>query len=246
MVNSVAPGALGVNIAGVVAGEARAARPTFDADASVETKTDSVTLSKAPLVSARESVREALRQVELARDLARDAHALVATAQNAARGEISQADLDAALAAYERKFALARADGGALIAGQDVVVQAEPGAAALVIGGADLELAADPAETAVIQVSRGASVAEESLSEAAQRTLDRLQAVTARLGESAKALAAHEQFLGAAEAALGARGDLNADSARLLALQVRQGLEQSPGVAIANVEPQSVLALFRV
>jgi hypothetical protein len=126
------------------------------------------------------------------------------------------------------------------------VVQAEPGAGVLVIGGADMALAAEPAESAVIQVSRGAKAGDARLAEAAQASLERLQAVGGRLAESAKALGAHEQFLGVAETALGARSDLNADSARLLALQVRQGLEQSPGVAIANVEPQSVLALFRV
>lgn len=244
MVNSVAPGALGVNISGVVAGEARATREGVVADANTA-KADSVMVSKAPLVSARESVLEALRQVELARDLARDAHALAVTAQNAARGEASQADLDAAVTVYARKFEVARAEGGVLIAGQDVVVQAEPGAAALVIGGADMGLAADPADTAVIQVSQGVAAEDPKLAEAAQASLERLQAVLGRLSESAKALSAHHQFLGAAEAALGARADLSADSARLLALQVRQGLEQSPGVAIANFEPQSVLALFR-
>ena len=37
----------------------------------------------------------------------------------------------------------------------------------------------------------------------------------------------------------------DADSARLMALQVRQGLESVGTAAIANVEPQAVLSLFR-
>ena len=65
-----------------------------------------------------------------------------------------------------------------------------------------------------------------------------------RLLDSVRALEAHQGFLGAAEAA-NVRGDLDADTARLLALQVRQGLEKTGGVAIANAEPQAVLALFK-
>jgi hypothetical protein len=41
------------------------------------------------------------------------------------------------------------------------------------------------------------------------------------------------------------RTDLDADGARLMALQVRQGLEAAGAGAIANVEPQAVLSLFR-
>jgi hypothetical protein len=41
------------------------------------------------------------------------------------------------------------------------------------------------------------------------------------------------------------RRDLDTDAARLLALQVRQGLEKTGASPIANVEPQAVLTLFR-
>ena len=61
-----------------------------------------------------------------------------------------------------------------------------------------------------------------------------------------RGLEAHQGFLGAAENSVaGVRRDLDADSARLLALQVRQGLEGAGPSPIANVEPQAVLALFR-
>ncbi|MEJ0059510.1 MAG: hypothetical protein WDM79_08050 [Terricaulis sp.] len=68
-----------------------------------------------------------------------------------------------------------------------------------------------------------------------------------RLSEALRALEAHQGFLGAAQGAANAnvRTDLDADAARLLALQVRQGLDAAGGAAIANVEPQAVLALFR-
>jgi len=246
MVNSVAPGALGVNPSSVFAADQRHARVGAGVEALDDAvKSDSVSLTRAPLTNARESVREALRQVDLARELARDAQTLLVTAQSAARGEASQSDLDEALAGYARKVDVARADGGVLLAGEDVAVQAEPGAGALVIGGADLQIKANPSDGGIIQLSLSAKADDASTVGAVQASLDRLQAVVGRLSESGKALEAHDRLLGAAETAIGVRGDLNADSARLMALQVRQGLEQAPGVSIANAEPQSVLALFR-
>jgi hypothetical protein len=43
----------------------------------------------------------------------------------------------------------------------------------------------------------------------------------------------------------GVQTDLDAEGARLLALQVRQGLSQSNATSIVNVEPGAVLSLFR-
>ena len=65
-----------------------------------------------------------------------------------------------------------------------------------------------------------------------------------RLLDSARALEAHQGFLNAAAGASGVRHELDTDGARLLALQVRQGLEGT-GAPIADVEPQAVLSLFR-
>jgi hypothetical protein len=73
--------------------------------------------------------------------------------------------------------------------------------------------------------------------------MENLQEAMGRLVDSARSLEAHQGFLGAAEA--GARGDFDADGARLLALQIRQGLEAAGGMNIANAEPQAVLSLFR-
>jgi hypothetical protein len=73
--------------------------------------------------------------------------------------------------------------------------------------------------------------------------MENLHDAMSRLVDAARALEAHQGFLGAAEA--GARGDFDADGARLLALQVRQGLEAVGGAPIANAEPQAVLSLFR-
>jgi hypothetical protein len=107
------------------------------------------------------------------------------------------------------------------------------------IPGVDLRLGGS-----VIQLSADASAGDEGLALAAQKSMENLQAAMGRLVDSARTLEAHQGFLGAAEA--GARGDYDADGARLLALQVRQGLDAVGGAPIANAEPQAVLSLFRV
>jgi hypothetical protein len=68
-----------------------------------------------------------------------------------------------------------------------------------------------------------------------------------RLLDAAYSLEAHQGFLSAAAGATASvRHDLDADGARLLALQARQGLQALSGATpIANAEPQAVLSLFR-
>jgi hypothetical protein len=124
-----------------------------------------------------------------------------------------------------------------VLAGQDVGVQAEPGAPETTIAGVDLRLGGDTL------LAPADANADEATLQAAQKSMENLQEAMGRLVDSARALEAHQGFLGAAEA--GARGDFDADGARLLALQVRQGLEAAGGVSIANAEPQAVLSLFR-
>jgi len=109
----------------------------------------------------------------------------------------------------------------------------------------DLRLKSEPGVTDVIGVSLEAQLDDAGLGQAVQRSLDTLQDSMNRLIDSARALEAHQGFLGAAEGAMGVRNDLDAESARLLALQVRQGLQSLGGASIANAEPQAVLTLFR-
>jgi hypothetical protein len=126
-------------------------------------------------------------------------------------------------------------------------VQAEPGASPITVAGANLQLKAAPTADDVIQVASNASISDRgALSQAAQSSLDQLQSVVDRFNDANRALQAHQGFLNAAQgAATTPASDLNADSARLLALQVRQGLQSAGAGAIANVEPQAVLALFK-
>jgi hypothetical protein len=171
---------------------------------------------------------------------------LVKTQELARSGADAQGELDAALTAFINRLDAAVAQGARLLTGEDIQVQAEPGAAPVTISGVDLHIKEAPSAKDVISVPAGARVDDAELPQTAQRSLEALQTSMGRLMESARALEAHQGFLSAAQsAAAGVRHDLDVDGARLLALQVRQGLEAVGGAPIANVEPQAVLALFR-
>jgi hypothetical protein len=206
---------------------------------------DRVELSAGSLAAARDSVREGIAHVQEALALGHEAMSLLLKAQSAARGEVSQDDLDATLKAYSDRLEAALARGTRLVTGADVTVQAEPGTAPVVIPGVDLRLKAEPGADDVISVAANTSVDDPALAQASQRSLERLQEAMGRLLESMRSLEAHQGFLGAVETAAGVRRDVDTDGARLLALQVRQGLEAAGASAIANVEPQAVLTLFR-
>jgi hypothetical protein len=237
MVTSIVPGTAGAGALGV---DNRYQRPAPQAQRRDDAPAgDRVELSSSAIAAARDSVRDGLMQVHQALALGHDAQAMLVQAQALARGEGSQADLDALLAGYSQRLEAAVGQGARLAAGEDVSVQAEPNAPAVTIAGIDLSLGG-----AAIAVGADAQLDDPDLAQAVQSSLESLQEAMSRLLDSARALEAHQGFLGAAAGAGGVRHDLDTDSARLLALQVRQGLEGA-GAPIANVEPQAVLSLFR-
>lgn len=241
MVSSIVPGATGAHVLGVDPRFARgqAAAPQRRDDVG---QGDRVELSAATIAQARESVRAGMAQVHEALAIGTDAQAMLVNVQAAARAG-DQAELDAALQTYTQRLEATIERGARLVAGEDVVVQAEPGGAPVTIAGADLRLKADPGHADVIGVSSNAQADNPALPQAAQKSMESLQEAMTRLVDSARALEAHQGFLSAAETA--SVRDLDTDGARLLALQVRQGLEASGAGSIANVEPQAVLSLFR-
>jgi hypothetical protein len=243
MVSSIVPGATSAGALGV---DTRYTRAQQSAAEPRETaaNADRVELSAASLASARESVREGVAHLQETLGLGREAMSMLLKAQGVARGEGSQADLDAALNGFTERLEAAVARGSRLARGEDVAVHAEPGAPPVVLHGVDLRLKAAPTADDIISVPADARVDDAALAEEAQRSLDRLQEAMSTLLDSMRALEAHQGFLGAVESA-GVRRDLDTDGARLLALQVRQGLETAGASAIANVEPQAVLTLFR-
>lgn len=191
--------------------------------------------------AARESVRQGLAQLGTALAAGRDVIDLLSQIQSIAEGApddpaAAQTKLDDSLAKLRQRIDDALANGARVLAGEDVSIQAEPGAPAVTVAGANLNFdipttVDDPA----------------ALSAAALRAREAVQGAMDRFFDAVRALNAHQGFLGAIEgaASAGVRADLDADAARLLALKVRQGLDAAGGASIANVEPQAVLSLFR-
>jgi hypothetical protein len=247
MVSSIVPGAAGASALGVdTRYTQRGAQPRAD-QREAPANGDRVELSSTSIASARDSVRQGIAHVQEALELGREAMSMLLKVQDAARGDAAQADMDAALKSFSERLDAAIARGVNLAAGESIAVHAEPGSAPVVIAGVDMRLKSAPDENDVIAVPAEARADDAAIEQAAQRSLDRLQEAMSGLMESMRALEAHQGFLGAVESASNVRRDLDTDGARLLALQVRQGLEAATGApAIANVEPQAVLSLFRV
>lgn len=244
MVSSILPGATSVTTLGV--------DPRFTRQGSVASQAqqqsssgDRVELSSAALSATQESVRSGITQIQETLALGHEAQSMLVQVQAMAReGSVSQDDLNALLQSYAQRANATIGRGVALAAGEDLSVQAEPGAGGVTIGGVDLRLKSNPADGDILSVSADANASDPSLASSAQKSLDALQTAMNRLLDASRSLEAHQGFLGAAQGA-GSVRDLDADGARLLALQVRQGLQGAGVGAIANVEPQSVLALFK-
>jgi hypothetical protein len=238
MVSSIVPGT-SANTLGV---DTRFARPTQPQRRDEAAPGDKVELSAAAINTARESVRAGMSQVHEALAAGQDAQAMLVKVQALAKSG-DQAGLAELLSSFGQRIDAAIGRGAHVLAGEDLAVQAEPGAAAVTIPGVDLRLKSEPTLSDLMQISADAQASDAELAQAAQKSMENLQDAMSRLIDAARALEAHQGFLGAAEA--GARGDFDADGARLLALQVRQGLEAVGGAPIANAEPQAVLSLFR-
>jgi len=242
MVSSIVPGATSAGALGVDPRLNRAQTGAAQTRDSARPG-DTVALSSAALASTRDSVRAGIAQVQATLSLGADAQSMLVQAQALARGGGGQADLDALLQGYAQRADATIGRGVVLAAGQDLDVQAEPGAAGVTIGGVDLRLKSNPGASSILGVSADAQITDPALADTAQKSLETLQGAMNRLIDSSRSLEAHQGFLSAVDGS-NVRTDLDADSARLLALQVRQGLQGGTG-SIANVEPQAVLALFK-
>ncbi len=245
MVSSIVPGAAGARTLDVDTRYQQRSSPLGPQDREAAADGDRIELSTASLAAARESVALGIAHVQDVLDLGRAAMAMLLDVQSAARGQASQEQLDAALRGFTERLDSAIARGSRLAGGESIAIHAEPGSAPVVIAGVDLRLKETPETGDIISVAANARADDEGLSQAAQRSFERLQEAMGALAESMRALEAHQGFLGAVETAAGVRRDIDTDGARLMALQVRQGLEASGAQPIANVEPQAVLSLFR-
>ena len=249
MVSSIIPGTAGAGALGVDQRYARPGQaPSPQRDEAPRTG-DRVEVGAASAWSAaRESVRAGLAQVHQTLALGHEAQSVLVQAQALARsGDAdAQTQLEQALSSFASRVAAIVGQGARLAAGDRLSVQAEPGALPVDVFGVDLRLKQEPGADDVIQVRPDARLDDADFARDVQLSLDQLQQAMERLLDSARSLEAHQGFLSAAEGATsGVRTDLDADAARLLALQARQGLEAIGGASIANVEPQAVLSLFR-
>lgn len=238
MVASITPGATGANALGVDtrSAETRSTRSQLTLPQRPSAANDSVSVSDAANSwrSARDSVQSGLAALDLALAVGREALQRLIEITDAARaGEGAQDALDA----YRKTIEAAPSP---VLAGEDLVIQAEPNGAPITVAGADISPAG------VRLPVDASSVSGAALARTAQDAINLVQAHLSRLDAAARGLEAHVAFIGAAESAVGARNDVDADGARLLALQVRQGLEAVGSTPIANAQPQAVLSLFRV
>lgn len=214
---------------------------------------DQVRLGEAALwTAARQSVVEGLSQLDKAIAAGESVQRTLLDLQDAARayGEdpsIGREKIDSLMKDLAEAAGKAEAAGVRLVRGGAISIAAEPGGAPINLQGLDLQVRAAPGEADTIQVAAELDLSDggAALLQSAKTSFDRVRTQLGRLEEARSALTTHRGFLGAAENALGVANDLDADGARLLALQVKQGLEQAGAQSIVNVEPQAVLALFR-
>ena len=203
--------------------------------------------------AARQSVAAGLEQVQLALEIGREAQGFLAKLGSAAAAYSQDEDaaaqqLSALISGFSERVQEAVQSGSRLLSGEGVSVKAEPGGAPIEIEGLNLNIADnDIAENGVFTFSFSSATASDpaALIQEVDRSRANLQAGLQRLADAAKALETHSGFLGAVSDLEGVNADLDAEGARLLALQVRQDLQGFDGGGIANVEPQAVLALFR-
>jgi|GEM_PF-1431704 len=240
MVSSIVPGATGANTLNVDPRYARAATQSGPQNDPATVSNDRVQVSDAAAWAAsRDSVANGLAQLDMAMAAGRDAQTMLLNAQSAT----SQSGLDTLLQNYQSDISNAVSGGAVLAGGGAISVQAEPGAAALTIAGANLGLSGD---NRLINLGASPALSDPAFQENVQSSLDQVQAMLQRYSDASRGLGAHQGFLGAVDQTnANVRTDLDADGARLLALQVRQGLQAAGAGAIANAEPQAVLSLFK-
>lgn len=253
MVATINPASVPASVAGLAQSGALAPREQRDIgrqdSASPLPQYDSVSVGEAALSwrAARESVRQGLSDLDLSVSVARDAAKLVAEIGEAAHAGDDVA-VQAALSELDGMVKAGIAAGGAALTGASVRVQTERDVVPFEIEGLDLRVkeSADDAMRLTRSTNAGDAEAGAAAVRDAEESLVRIQAGLDRLRAAAQRLEVHDGFLATAEGAVsgGLRSDLTAESARLLALQVRQGLSES-SASIASARPDSVLGLFR-
>ncbi|MBL8551845.1 MAG: hypothetical protein JNJ73_17795 [Hyphomonadaceae bacterium] len=206
---------------------------------------DSVAIQPGAWLAARDSVRGALADLDLSVAAGREAAAVLGRIGEAARAS-DDAGLRSLLAQFDALVQKAIEAGASALSGATITAEAEPDAPAFEVAGVDLRLPDDADDRLSLSANAATPEAAAKTAALAQDLLSRLDAALGRLNSASARLQAHAGFLTALQSNVAAnvKSDLDAEGARLLALNVRQGLAQSDA-AIANTNTDSVLALFR-
>lgn len=213
---------------------------------------------RADIAAARQALTKAAGSLDLALGAGREAANILSQMRDLARAAASGDDAARTAADQGFKALLQRYDqvvsgaidaGASSLAGQSLSLSVDPDAPAITVPGFDLRLKDDPGAEDVLRLTRGASLADPVSAAAAARDADsslaRIDIALGRLSGASQKLAAHDGFLGALDKAVAndVETDLDAEGARLTALQVRQTLAGGQS-AIANTAPSALLALF--
>jgi flagellin len=213
------------------------------------------------VAAAREEVAAARSALDLFIAVAKEARSLLLEARDLATRAADPATPDAARALQDVPFRarvqeLQRLIDGAVskgldaLAGGTVAAVADPDGQDIAIAGLDLRVKGAADEAAAVRLSSGSTIATAPdaarAALAADESIARVDAGLRRIEVDAARLTGHQDLLAALESAVAGqvRADLDAESARLIALQVRQDLSRA-SAPIANAKPSAVLALFR-
>lgn len=217
---------------------------------------------KSDVVASREDVAAAKDALDLFIAVAKQVRSTLLEARDQAQRAADPETPDAARAAQDVSFkalvqqisqlvegAISR--GAAALTGGSIPVDADPDATQdLEIPGLDLRVKARSAESDGVRLTTASTLATaddaQAAAKAADESIARIDAGLRRVEAGTARLSGHDKLLSALDAALSSnvRPDLDADAARLLALQVRQDLSRGSS-PIANAAPSAVLALFR-
>ncbi len=190
---------------------------------------------------ARDAARSGLASLSLSAAAGRQAGALLDEIAAAAQEGRTQ-DVQSLVERLRVGVQSAIGGGASLLAGQSLRLDLNGEAGAFQVEGADLRFAPPP--EAALATDEGAQAVGAAASQAAREA----RGFAAQWDEAVRKLSAHEGVLAAATQVGQGAGvrDLDAEGARLLALQVRQSLsEAGAGMAIANGDPRALLALFK-
>jgi flagellin len=199
---------------------------------------------------------DATAKLDLALAAGRQAAGLLTQLRDAARSAIGGSDADKVSANANFTALLQRygdvvnnaIDGGAgLLSGQSLTVALDPEAAPLTVQGYDLRLKSQPGAEDVLKLSAQTDLSDPAaVARDADASLARLDTALGRLSGASQRLGSHASFLSALDNAVAddVTPDLDAEGARLTALQVRQTLTGF-NAAIANSAPSNLLTLFR-